>query len=141
MRIQWCSTVSTSRQVQSCVALLMLAFSVMSYFNRTIMSIAGPAILKEFALSETEMGAVYSAFILSYALLMIPAGHWADRFGPRKVLTWMGVGSALFTGLTALGGRPGLGSLLGVVPAFVAIRLALGLSTAPLYPACARMNA
>src|SRR5947199_10827350 len=100
MRIQWRGTVSTSRQVQSCVALLMLAFSVMSYFNRTIMSIAGPAILKEFALSETEMGAVYSAFILSYHDSRGPLGrsfratqgsdldgcwlgvvHWLDSFG------------------------------------------------------------
>jgi len=57
------------------IAALMVAFSVMSYFDRTIMSIAGPAIIREFGLSETEMGTVYSAFILSYALLMIPGGR------------------------------------------------------------------
>ena len=45
----------------------MIAFSVMSYFDRTIMSIAGPQIMKEFDLSATQMGSVYSAFILSYA--------------------------------------------------------------------------
>ncbi|PYU91510.1 MAG: hypothetical protein DMG25_14515 [Acidobacteria bacterium] len=122
-------------------AALMVGFSVMSYFDRTIMSIAGPAIIREFKLSETEMGTVYSAFILSYAVLMIPGGRWADRFGPRLVLTAMGLGAALFTGLTALGGRPGLGAYLGVVPAFALIRLGLGVSTAPLYPSCARMNA
>ena len=42
-------------------ATLMVGFSVMSYFDRTIMSIAGPAIIREFKLSETEMGTVYSA--------------------------------------------------------------------------------
>lgn len=46
---------------------LMIAFSVMSYFDRTIMSIAGPQIMKEFGLSPTQMGSVYSAFILTYA--------------------------------------------------------------------------
>ena len=141
MRIQWRSTVSTSRQVQSCVALLMLAFSVMSYFNRTIMSIAGPAIMKEFSLSETALGSVYSAFLFSYAVLMIPGGHLADRFGPRLVLTCMGLGSALFTGLTALGGKPGLGTTLGIVPSFLIMRLGMGVFTAPLYPSCARVNA
>src|SRR5436309_15202158 len=82
---------------------LMIALSVMSYFDRTIMSIAGPEIIKEFSLSETGMGAVYSAFILSYALLMIPGGRLADLFGPRRVLAVSGLGAALFTGLSALG--------------------------------------
>src|SRR5690242_21378391 len=100
---------SYRRQIS--VVSLMVACSVMSYFDRTIMSIAGPEIMKEFALSTTQMGSVYSAFILSYAILMIPGGHVADRLGPRLNLS-----SALFTGLTAFGGRPGLGSIVGVWP-------------------------
>jgi sugar phosphate permease len=120
---------------------LMIGLSVMSYFNRTIMSIAGPEIMKELSISATAMGAIYSAFILSYALLMIPGGRLADRVGPRRVLALSGLGTALFTGLSALGARPGLGSFLGVIPAFVLIRLGLGSCTAPLYPSCARMSA
>jgi MFS family permease len=123
------------------VTALMVAFSVMSYFERTIMSIAGPGIMREFRISETEMGAVYSAFLLGYAVVMIPGGRVADRFGPRLVVTVTGLGAALCTGLTALGGRPGLGTYLGVVPAFILIRLGLGVSNAPLYPACGSMNA
>jgi MFS family permease len=120
---------------------LMMALSFMSYFDRTIMSIAGPGILKEFSLSETQMGSVYSAFLLSYALVMIPAGFLADRFGAKRVLTWMSLGAACFTALTAAGGHPLLAGLVGVVPSFVLIRLALGVVTAPLYPSCAKMNA
>ncbi len=123
------------------IVVLMLAFSVMSYFDRTIMSIAGPGIIKEFSLSETQMGSVYSAFIFSYAILMIPGGRLADRYGAWRVLTAMGLGAALFTGLTALGGRPGLGAWLGVIPSFLVIRLGLGVCTAPLYPSCGRMTA
>ena len=126
---------------QITVVALMVACSVMSYFDRTIMSIAGPEVMKEFALSTTQMGSVYSAFILSYAILMIPGGHVADRLGPRLTLLLMNLSAAVFTGLTALGGRPGLGSVVGVVPALLTIRLALGIGTAPLYPACARMSA
>lgn len=133
-------TTDSPKQAQFVVALLMLAFSVMSYFNRTIMSISGPEIIKEFSLSETQMGSIYSAFILSYALLMIPGGHLADRFGPRIVIAFMGLGSALFTGLTAVAGNADLGAWIGVVPAFILMRLAMGASTAPLYPSCARMN-
>jgi MFS transporter, ACS family, glucarate transporter len=134
------ASVAISRMQIGIVA-LMFAFSVMSYFNRTIMSIAGPGIMKEFALTETQMGSVYSAFLWGYAIFMIPGGALTDRFGPRLVLAVMAAGSALFTAFTAWGGTPGLGAWLGVVPSFLVIRLGLGVFTAPLYPACGRMNA
>jgi len=135
------TAVQRAGRVQACVVLLMFGFSVMSYFDRTIMSIAGPGIMKEFGLSETEMGTVYSAFLWSYALMMIPCGGLADRLGPRLVLTGMALGAAAFTALTAWAGKPGLGTYLGIVPSFVVIRLGLGVFTAPIYPTCARMNA
>ena len=130
-----------SERAETVIVFLMIACSVMSYFDRTIMSIAGPQIMKEFDLSATEMGSVYSAFILSYAVMMIPGGQLADRLGPRLTVLLMNLSAALFTGLTALGGRPGLGSILGVVPALIVIRLGLGVGTAPLYPACAKLSA
>ena len=135
------ANVSRESGVRFAIVCLMFMLSVMSYFDRTIMSIAGPSIIKEFRLSETAMGTVYSAFTLGYALLMIPGGRFADRFGPRRVLAFMALGSALFTALTALGAKPGLGSVLGTIPALIIMRLGFGLSTAPLYPTCGRMNA
>ena len=132
---------STLARVRLNIVVLMVALSVMSYFDRTIMSIAGPKIMKELGLSETEMGLIYSAFILSYALVMIPGGSLADRFGPRVVLSIAGAGAAFFTGLTALAGNPILGATVGILPSFIIIRLGFGLTTAPLYPACARLNA
>jgi|SRR5579871_1249073 len=122
------------------VALLFL-FSLISYFDRTIISIAGPQLMRDFAISPTQMGSVYSAFILGYALLMIPGGRLSDLIGARRTLALMGFFSALFTALVVIGGKPGLGALIGIVPALFAIRLGLGVVTAPLYPACARMTA
>jgi ACS family glucarate transporter-like MFS transporter len=119
----------------------MVLLSTMSYFDRIIMSIVGPSIVKEFSLSETEMGAIYSAFILSYAVLMIPGGALADHLGARMVISVSALGAALFTGLTALVGEPGLATYWGVVPSFLALRLGFGATTAPLYPSCAKMNA
>jgi MFS family permease len=123
------------------VIALLFAFSLISYFDRTIISIAGPQLMRDFGVSPTQMGAVYSAFILGYALLMIPGGHLSDRLGPRLTLALMGVFSAAFTGLIIFAGKPGLGAYLGIVPALFAIRLGLGAVTAPLYPACAKMTA
>jgi MFS transporter, ACS family, glucarate transporter len=128
-------------RVQTNVVGLMVAFSVMSYFDRTIMSIAGPGMMKEFALSAPQMGAVYTAFLISYAAMNLPGGYLADRFGPRAVLTVVGLGAGLFTALTALGGKPGLGVFLGVVPSFFLLRFGLGICTGPLYPTCARTMA
>src|SRR5690349_8852170 len=120
------------------IVALLFAFSAVSYFDRTIMSIAGPALIDEFHISATEMGSVYSAFILGYALLMIPGGWLTDRLGSRRTLLIMGAASAALTGLTIIGGKPGLGNIIGIVPAMFVIRLVLGFVTAPLYPACAR---
>jgi ACS family glucarate transporter-like MFS transporter len=123
------------------VVALLFGFSLISYFDRTIMSIAGPQLMRDSAISPTQMGAVYSAFILGYALFMIPGGHLSDRLGPRLTLALMGAFSAAFTGLIVFAGKPGLGAYIGIVPALFAIRLGLGVVTAPLYPACARMTA
>jgi len=128
-------------RAQIMLLILMVSVAVMSYCDRTLMSLAGPGIMKEFSISETEMGSIYSAFIFSYSVLMVPWGYLADRLGARWVLTTMGLGSALFTGLTALGGRPGLGTHLGVVPSFALLRLGMGTFTSPIFPALARMNA
>ena len=141
MTIPPATTGRSLKPTQLIIIALLFGFSMMSYFDRTIMSIAGPQMIKDFGLSETQMGGIYSAFILGYALLMIPGGHLTDRLGPRRTLTLMGVLSAMFTAAAVLAGRPTLGWYVAAVPALFAARLGLGVVTAPLYPACARMTA
>jgi len=116
---------------QLIIIALLFGFSMMSYFDRTIMSIAGPQMIKDFGLSETQMGGIYSAFILGYALLMIPGGRLTDRLGPRRMLTLMGVLSAMFTAAAVLAGKPTLGWYVAVVPALFAARLGLGVASRP----------
>jgi ACS family glucarate transporter-like MFS transporter len=123
------------------VVFLMVLLSVMTYIDRIIISIAGPGIMKEFNISEIQMGTVYFAYFLSYTIMMIPGGNFADVFGPRKALAAMAFGSALLTALTALGGSPGLGTYIGIVPSFLVVRLGMGICAAPVYPSCGKMNA
>ena len=97
---------------QLTVIMLMFGFSMMSYFDRTIMSIAGPQMIKDFGTSATQMGGIYSAFILGYALLMIPGGLLTDRLGPHRTLTLMGLLSAVFTAAVVLAGNSILSAYL-----------------------------
>src|SRR5580700_14045 len=137
------SPTATGRRfrIQARMVGLMFALSAMNYFDRVVMSIAGPGIMKEFHISETGMGTIYSAFVLSYTLMMTPGGALADRFGGRRVLTVGGLGAALFTGLTAVCGPRALGAYFGVIPAFIAMRLAFGVCASPLYPSTGRIAA
>ncbi len=132
---------SGDRRIRSKIVALMVALSAMSYINRTLMPVAAPTLIKHFHLSETQMGSIFSAFILSYAILMAPGGWLADRFGPRLVLALVGGGTAVFTALTAAAGAARLAPYVGVFWCFLVVRLALGACSAPLYPSCARMNA
>lgn len=120
----------TSTQIW--IVALMFAFSVVNYFGRTILSVAAPLMMKEFSLSPTSMGLVFSAFQLSYTLLMTPGGRWTDRYGPRNMLAISGLGAGLLTALMPLGGSAG---------ALALMRFGFGAFTAPLYPALGRMNA
>lgn len=116
---------------------LLFGFSTISYFDRIIMTAAGPQMMRNFGLSPTAMGSVYSAFILGYALFMIPGGRLSDRIGARRTLALMGVFSAVFTGLTMVAGTTVVPVWISVVVTLSAIRFGLGIATAPLYPACA----
>jgi sugar phosphate permease len=92
------------------------------YIDRANMGIAAPAIRKEFNLSNTEMGLVFSAFSYSYFALAWIGGWFADRFGPRMTLFICGTVFSIATILTGL--SVGLTFL-------IATRLLLGFAEAP----------
>ena len=112
---------------------LLLAFSFMSWFNRMSMPVAYDESIKTLGISEQAIGAVYSALLFAYMLCMTPGGWFADRCGARLALTVMGFGSALFVALTGVVGLAAL-SVPATVAALLAVRAALGLFTAPIYP-------
>lgn len=120
---------------------LLMAFSFMSYFNRTSMAEAGTVkIIPRGVLSETQMGAVYSALLIAYTVFMLPGGWLTDRAGPRRAIIFMGVGTAFFTAMTGAIGHflvPATGLLTGLI----VTRALMGICTAPIYPASGRMVA
>ena len=64
-----------------------LAAMAVAYLDRVCISIAAPAIEADLSLSDAQMGYVFSAFTLAYALFEVPSGWLADRFGARSTLT------------------------------------------------------
>jgi ACS family D-galactonate transporter-like MFS transporter len=117
---------------------LLMAICFMAHFNRVSMAVAGSMrIMDQYQISPTAMGAVYSAFLASYTLFMIPGGWLIDRRGPRVAMQIVCLGSAVFVLLT---GCVGWLAPSGVFAfwAFIAIRPLMGIVSAPLHPAAAR---
>jgi len=72
------------------------------YIDRSVMGAATPTIMAEFGLDKIAMGWTASAFNWAYALLQVPGGWLADRFGPRIVLAIAIAWWSLFTAVTGL---------------------------------------
>ncbi|MGH9503988.1 MAG: MFS transporter [Terriglobales bacterium] len=109
----------------------MFILSAVSYLDRVNISVAGHSIAEEYGLSNVQLGYVFSAMLIGYALFQTVGGRLADRFGPRRVLTGGVVWWGIFTGLTAL--VPS--SIRGALFVFIAIRFLLGAGEAVVYPA------
>ncbi len=110
------------------VLALLSTLSVITYFDRICISVAGPRIQNEFGLGPEQWGLVTGAFAIAYALFEIPSGHLADRFGARAMLVRIVLWWSLFTTLTGFAHR--LASL-------VIIRFCFGAGEAGAYPTAA----
>ena len=83
--------------------LLILYFTwIVSYIDRTAISLAIIQIGDDFALDASKLGIVLSAFFFGYAFMQIPGGWLADRFGSKKVIIVAVLMWSIFTGLTGL---------------------------------------
>ena len=112
------------------VVVFALALAMVMYIQRVAISAAAPYITKDFNLTNTEMGWVFSAFAASYALMEIPMGLMGDKLGVRRILTQVVLLWSLFTALT--GAAWNLGSLL-------VIRFMFGTGEAGCFPNLTRM--
>ncbi|MEM1134474.1 MAG: MFS transporter [Bacteroidota bacterium] len=113
-----------------------LAFStfllaLLLYIDRVCISVAKGSIAEDLSLSEQQMGWVFSAFALGYALFQVPSGILADRFGPRAILTSIVSVWSLFTALT--------GFAFNYISILI-VRLLFGAGEAGAFPAIARVT-
>jgi ACS family glucarate transporter-like MFS transporter len=108
----------------------LFVLSAVSYLDRVNISIAGGSIAEAYHLNDVQLGKVFSAMLVGYALFQTVGGRLADHYGPRRVLAggvaWWGV----FTALTAL--VPA--HIAGALFIFIAVRFLLGAGEAVIYP-------
>jgi MFS family permease len=79
---------------------LVASLSAICFIERAAISQAAPDIQQTLGISKGDMGVVFSAFTLSYALLEIPMGRLGDRFGPRNILLKVVLMWSFFTAAT-----------------------------------------
>jgi len=78
-----------------------ILLAAVTYLDRVaISSLQGP-ISRDLGFDLVQMGLVFSAFYVAYAVFEIPTGWWADKVGSRKVLTRIVTWWSTFTVLTS----------------------------------------
>lgn len=112
------------------VVAVTVALAAVTYLNRVCIAVLAPKISAELGLSRIEMGYVFSAFAVAYALFGVPAAWWADRDGARRVLTWVVLWWSAFTMATAAAWN---------FVSLLVIRFLFGVGEAGAWPSVARV--
>ncbi|MEK6421257.1 MAG: MFS transporter [Burkholderia gladioli] len=88
-------------QYRTTILGMLLLATVINYIDRSALSIAMPFITRDFHLTPSEKGVIFGAFSVGYAAFNFLGGHFADRFGARRVLSVSMAGWSIACGLTA----------------------------------------
>ena len=84
------------------VVVFAVTLAILSYIDRVAISQAAPIIQRDLGLTSTQMGAIFSAFAVAYAIFEIPGGWMGDWMGARKVLMRIVIWWSAFTALTGV---------------------------------------
>lgn len=104
---------------------LILAY-ILSIFYRSFLSVIATPLMADLGIGPAELGAISSAWFITFAVMQFPVGWALDRIGPRRtVATCMSVGAAgafLFAYAPSAGWAMLAMSMLGVgfSPVFMA---------------------
>ncbi|TEB07453.1 putative galactarate transporter [Pelotomaculum schinkii] len=113
------------------MAIFLIAMAItVNYIDRVNIAVATPTLMTVLGLSASQMGVLMSAFFWSYTLMMIPVGALLNKFGPKMLMFYSCLGWGLVTVMT---------SLVNSFGSFLAVRIGLGITEAPSYPAAPRV--
>ena len=101
-----------------------------NYMDRINLSVAAPTISKMFKWNSATMGWIFSCYLFTYMIFLIPWGRLTDRYGCRNV-------GAVSMVLWSLGGMAS-GATVGFASMLTA-RLGLGIGEAASFPICGKV--
>lgn len=126
--------------------------SLLTYLDRVCISRVQGNIQADLGISEVQMGLIFSAFSVGYALFEIPGGWMGDVWGARRVITrivlwwtvWTGLTGCVWpfrwdSGLTFGTGRYTIPIVLNSLVVLWLVRFLFGCGEAGAYPNLARV--
>jgi sugar phosphate permease len=107
------------------IAVFLFFNLLINYIDRVNLSVAAPVLMKQFHWDAARMGWVFSAYLWTYTIFLIPTGALIDRYGARRVSA---IGIALWSAAAML-----TGAATGFVTMCLA-RLFLGIGEVTTFP-------
>jgi len=100
---------------------VMVAITGLSLFYRSCLGVIAPELTRDLGLTPEDLGHANGAFFLAIAVMQVPVGLLFDRYGPRRVVSWLTVLAVVAAALHGMVRTPG---------ELVAVRLLLGIGCA-----------
>ncbi|WP_346842681.1 MFS transporter [Staphylococcus lugdunensis] len=112
-------------------AIAFFIIGVIAYMDRSNISYIAPQMMADLGMDKKQFGLLASFFSLGYALMQVPSGMLAEKFGPRKMITIALLWWSAFTIFTGMIKHHGL---------LYFVRFLFGVGEAPMYPSNAVFN-
>jgi MFS family permease len=109
---------------------LLLALVTINYMDRVALGVVAKSIGGEFQLSPVQMGYLFSSFLWTYVICLLPIGIMLDRFAPRTINS---AGIVLWS--LAMAATAGMWSFASLIAA----RMVMGAGEATSIPSCGRI--
>ena len=111
---------------------MLFAFAFTGYVQRSSVGIAAERMMPELGLTQVEVGWLFTAFLLTYAVFQLPGALIGQVLGPRRVLAAIGLLTILGSVLTA--SAPLIAAAGVMLIALLLARSLLGVAQAALFP-------
>ncbi|EGQ3673212.1 MFS transporter [Staphylococcus pseudintermedius] len=104
---------------------------VIAYMDRSNISYIAVPMMEDLHLTKAQFGFLGSFFSLGYALMQVPSGFLAEKYGPKKMITIALVWWSAFTIFTGMVKNHGL---------MFFVRFLFGVGESPMFPSNAVFN-
>ncbi len=121
-----------ARRARSPIVLLLATVLFINYVDRGLLPTAAALMQSDLRLSAAQLGVLMSAFFWTYALVQIPIGWVAERYGAQRVLA----GGLILWALATI-----LVGLASTYFTLIALRLLLGLGESTGFPCVSKLLA